>query len=187
MAETESTIARSSSDGECDTGNSGVRSSYSGPSPFVSLLDRLKCPKMSDLARKWKVHVNPPPKGKRTRRGTRGQGGSTSNPKNASPAQRVKEHPNEKMKVSAHRLSCDTCREELSLKSSSIKTHIKSSKHQCKKKKRQSTEAREQDIAHALVQYNEEVHAKGKTLPAEMQVYRERLLPFCVLGSLYQS
>ena len=130
----ESTIAHSST--LSDTGDSGVRSSDSGLSPVVSLLDRLKRPKSPELARKRKVDVNPPPKGKHTCHGTCVLGNSTSNPKNVSPAQQVKEHPNEALKVSAGRLFCDTCHEELSLKSSSINSHS-----------RQSTSSRRRNVS----------------------------------------
>ena len=51
-----------------------------------------------------------------------------------------------------------------------------SAKHQSKKKRRQSTEGRERDIALALTQYNEEVHTKGETLPEQMQVYRVKVV-----------
>ena len=63
----------------------------------VSILDRLKCPRPSHLARKRKIAANSPPPGKRT---CRGHGGTASNPKNINPAQRVKEKPNEALTVS---------------------------------------------------------------------------------------
>ena len=49
-------------------------SGSSGPS-VVSILDRLKSPRHSELARKRAVHTNPPPKGKWT---CRGHGGTVS-------------------------------------------------------------------------------------------------------------
>ncbi len=55
------------------------------------------------------------------------------------------------------------------MKNSSIKSHVASAKHQSKKKRRESTEAHERDIAQSLVKYNQETHTKGETLPADMQ------------------
>ena len=156
-------MAESSSSGECSSSGS---SSSTG---VGSILDRLKAAAPSELSRKRKVGTNPPPKGKRM---CRGHGGTASEPKGVSPSQRVKENPDEALTLSNGKLFCSACREELSLKSSSIKSHVKSTKHQSKKQQLESTKSRERDIAQALVKYNEEVHMKGETLPAEMQVYR---------------
>ena len=139
----------------------------------VSILDRLKCPRPSHLARKRKIAANSPPTGKRT---CRGHGGTASNRKNINPAQREKEKPNEALTVSGGRLFCSACREELALKKSSIESHVMSAKHQSKKKLRASTEAQESDLAQSLVKYNQEVHTKGETLPIDMQVYRVRVV-----------
>ena len=119
------------------------------------------------------MYINIVTKGKRT---CRGQGTTATEPKGVTPAQRVREFADEALTVSSGRLFCSACREELSLKSSSIKSHVMSAKHQSKKKRRQSTEGRERDIALALTQYNEEVHTKGETLPEQMQVYRVKVV-----------
>ena len=93
-----------------------------------------------------------------------------------SPAQRVKETPNEGLTVSSGRLFYSACREELALKSSSIKSHVQSAKHQSRKKRRELLEARELDIAQSLLKYNQETHSKGETLPLDMQVYRFKVV-----------
>ena len=93
-------------------------------SHVVSLLDRLKAPTPSDLARKRKIACNPPPKGKK-----RSCGRGANNPKSVTPIQRVKEHPDECLTVSNKQLFCRACREELSLISSVVHNHVKSAKH----------------------------------------------------------
>ena len=84
-----------------------------------SLLSVLKAPTASNLSRK-RVQAANPPSGKRRRRGT-----STNDPKGIDPARRVKEYPNEQLSVSNKKLFCKACREELSLKKSSVENHIK--------------------------------------------------------------
>ncbi len=72
-----STRSSSSSSAEPDSDTAG--SSSSSSSAVVSILDRLKCPRPSDLARKCKIADNPPPTGKRT---YHGHGGMPLDPKN---------------------------------------------------------------------------------------------------------
>ena len=81
----------------------------------VSVLSRLKAPRASDLARKRKVAVNPP-KGKRGCRGA-----TAAEPKNITAQQRVKEFPDQPLCVSNRKLFCNACREEMSLKMSSMR------------------------------------------------------------------
>ena len=90
-----------------------------------------------------------------------------------SPSQWVRENPDEALTVSNGRLFCSTCHEELSLKSSSIRNHVNSSKHQSRKKRHKSTEVHEHDIAQALVKYR---HVKGETLPANVQACRIKVV-----------
>ena len=100
-------------------------SNEAGNSEVVSLMDRLRAPTKSDLTRKRKIATNPP-KGKRTCRG-----GATTDPKGVTPAQRLKELPGEALSASLERTAfCSACREELSLKSSSLKKHMQSDKHE---------------------------------------------------------
>ena len=71
----------------------------------VSLLDMLKAPKASDLARKRKVQSNPPVGMKQS-----------FAPKSITPYDRVKEHPGEPLTVTTGTLFCSACREQLSVK-----------------------------------------------------------------------
>ena len=134
-----------------------------------SLLDRLRSPSPSDFARKRKTAANPPPRGKRKSRGA-------VDLKKIKPEQRVRDYPSEPLTVFNGKLFCRGCREELCLKSSSIKNHLKSNKHQEGKVKLSKKEAREKDIAEALVQYNSDNHLRGETLPQSQQVYRVKVV-----------
>ena len=117
------------------------------PEP-VSLLSRLKSPTPSDLSRKRKIASNPP-KGKRRSRGDTG-----NDPKNIYPHQRIKEFSGEPLKVNLNKkLFCCACREELSLKLSSLRNHFQSTKHIDGKKRLEKKEAREKDIVEALKVY----------------------------------
>ena len=60
---------------------------------------------------------------------------SNPGPGSVTPAQRVKEFPKEELKVSAGKVFCNACREELSTKKSTIENHVGSSKHTAGKKK----------------------------------------------------
>ena len=70
----------------------------------------------------------------------------TTEPK-ISPASRVREFPNECLTVSNSKLFCTACRDFLSVKKSVIQQHISSVKHESGKKKLQTKEKREGDIA----------------------------------------
>lgn len=65
-------------------------SSQSDNSIAVSMLDRLRSPTPSDLARKRKVSSNKPPSGLK-----KGKGQVCSSPKNVSPGDRMKAYPGE--------------------------------------------------------------------------------------------
>ena len=90
---------------------------------------------------------------------------SSSEPKGITLQQRVKQFPNENLVVSCKKLFCEACKEEVSLKCSSVRNHIKSDKHKSSREKLACKEAQEKDIATSLRKYNEEVHLKGEMLP----------------------
>ena len=92
-----------------------------------SVLDRLKCPEASVYARKQQVKTNPPIGVKRSQRSSLLS--HTYTPKSITPAQRVKEFPNEDLTVSGSRLFCTACKEETGLKATVIRLHVKSNKH----------------------------------------------------------
>ncbi len=114
--------------------------------PTLSILDRLRAPQPSDLTHKQRVDSLPPPKGKRRARGTQ-----ASDPKSVSLAQRLSEFPKEHLAVSNNTLFCKACREELALKKVVIANHVRSAKHEAGKKRLASKDAKERDIAEALV------------------------------------
>ena len=74
------------------------------------------------------------------------------------PEQRVKEHKGEPLAVSNGKLFCHGCREELSLKSSVLKSHLLSSNHHEGERRLDRKEASECDIAEALAMYNSNCH-----------------------------
>ena len=82
----------------------------------------LRCPQPSSLARKRKVDRNP--SGKK-----RSRGAGPYDPKSISP-QHVEEFPNESLCVVNNKLFCSACHECLLLKTSIIRNHIKSAKHE---------------------------------------------------------
>ena len=82
--------------------------SEASSSTVVSLLERLRVPKKSELTRKRKIFANPSREpGMRKKRPC-----CSSNPKSVTPAQRVREFPNECFTVSSRTLFCDACRQE---------------------------------------------------------------------------
>ena len=110
--------------------------------PQLSILDTLKAPRPSDLARKRKICRNCPPTGKRTARGT-----GCSEPKSIKPQDRIAEFPDECLSVTGKKLFCNACREELSLRKNIVANHIASNKHKNGKEKLVVKEAHERDIA----------------------------------------
>ena len=92
-----------------------------------------------------------------------------SDPKTITPAMRVKAYPEECFVVSADKLFCTACREELSMKASVLTLHVKCMKHRDSKLRLHRKERHEHDIVAAV---EDEVHPKGETLPMEECVYR---------------
>ncbi len=152
--------------GACTPVESSSTSADSGR-VITSLLDRLKSPEPSHLARKRTITGNMPPVGKK-----RGKGATAGDPKSVSPAERVKAYPNEPLTVSNKKLFCSGCREQLSLKKSSIELHLKSLKHVKGKERLASKQRRQLDIAESLKRYDDEVHPSGEMLPVSTRVYR---------------
>ena len=77
-----------------------------------SILERLRAPQRSDLARKRKVATNPP----RGKQRSRGSSAISSDPKGVRPEQRIKDYPGETFIVSCGNPFCRACRERLCLK-----------------------------------------------------------------------
>ena len=105
LAEIDSEESSFDEDKETTEERDTTTTSEASSSAVVSLLERLKAPKKSDLTRKRKIFTNPP-----REPGTRKKRPScSSNPKSVTPAQRVREFPNECFTVSARTLFCDAC------------------------------------------------------------------------------
>ena len=136
-----------------------------------SILDRLRSPTPSDLARKRKIRQNLPPKGVK-----RGKGRGFADPKGVVPADRVRNYPEESFTVSNNRLFCSACREEVATKKSVIELHIKSQKHSRGKSRLASNRKIEADIAQELKQFDSEVHPEGERLPETTRVYRVKVV-----------
>ena len=137
-------------------------------SSSLSLLDRLKAPQKSQFSRKRAIKTN---SGKIYKRHTIP---STKNdPKSVSAAERVSQYKDEPFTVSAGKLFCRACREEVGLKKSVIDKHVSSSnKHHVAKLKLKEKQQREVDIAQAFHKYASQEHAVGDTLPESQQVHR---------------
>ena len=94
-----------------------------------------------------------------------------------SPADRVKEFPGECLEVKNGKLFCFACCEELSLKKSTVKSHLfAGNKHKASKNSLARKEARERDIASYLTQYHKEEHPAGTSVSMEEHVYRVRVV-----------
>ena len=149
-------------------------SSSADADPATSLLSRLKASTPSDLARKRSMAANvATPLRKRAKRPSYIHLSSHSS---VTPSQRAKEFSSESIGVSGGKLFCQACREELSLKKSSIQNHVTSSKHTAGKERLVKKQKREMDIAEALKRYDTGVHPSGETLPESVRVYRVKVL-----------
>ena len=135
-----------------------------------SLISLLKAPKRSELSRSRRVAVNP----KRPKRASGAS--SSSDPHSVTPTQRAREFSSECILVSAGKLFCRACREELSLKKSTLDKHVCSVKHRAGKERLSRSQKEEMDIVQALKKYDAEVHPSGETLPDSVRVYRVKVL-----------
>ena len=113
--------------------------------PSVSLLCSLRAPQTSHLVRPRQVKRNPPVGRKRHQPSK-----LSHDPKSVSLHQRLREFPKESLSVSAGKLFCTACREELALKVTVIRQHLKSNKHTVGKERLQRKDRQERDIAEAF-------------------------------------
>ena len=98
----------------------GESEALSERNSVVSLLDKLRSPVPSELARKRKVSTNPPPVGQK-----RSKGGSACTVlKSVSPQDRVREFADDSICMSVGKLFSRSCREELSMKKSVVMNHV---------------------------------------------------------------
>lgn len=141
----------------------------------TSFISTLKSPTQSNLCRKRKIFTNPV-RSNFSKRTNRSKPHCSTDPKSIKPSQRVKEFDNEHLKVSAGKLFCSACREELSSKKSIVKNHVSSVKHSTGKERLQKSEKKTLDIVDAFKTYDAEVHPSGETLPENVRVYRVKVL-----------
>ena len=77
----------------------------------------------------------------------------------------------------AQQTFCDTCREELSFKKSTVKNHIYSgTKHKDTKERVEKKEAREQDIVEALAVRDKSKQPAGKHVSMLERVHRVKVV-----------
>ena len=136
-----------------------------------SLLEKLRSPTSSTLARKRKLTKNKPPTGCK-----KGKGAVAAEPQSITPESRLREFLDEYLCVSSGRLFCCACREVLSVKKSVIIQHIRSAKHTRGKEGITQREKRERDIAAMLRQYDNEVHPVGEGLSDSVRVHRVKVV-----------
>ena len=150
-------VMEESSFTEPQTENGGVR----------TIINCLRSPVPSQLARKRKKHSNPPTGVKKRTTTVK----AVYEPKSVTPTSWVREFPGEDLTVSGGSLFCSACREPVSLKKSIIKLHLDSQKHKTSKGKLLAKKAKQRSIAESLRKYDEECHPKGETLPENVRVY----------------
>ncbi|CAB4039355.1 RNA-directed DNA polymerase from transposon BS [Paramuricea clavata] len=106
-------------------------------------------------------------------------GEETSTAPNVSVAVRIQEFPQECFKDTAIRKGaffCEACREEISVKRSTIINHINTHKHLSGKEKLHQKAKRERDLAEVLRAYDEENHPIGETLSMNTRVFRLKVV-----------
>ena len=140
-----------------------------GTDSALSLLQHLRSPLPSELARKRAIKTNPPVGAKRgtPKRGT---------PKTVSVGDRLKAYPEENFVSSNNRLFCSTCRDVVVLKKSVIELHISSQKHKHGKEQFGTNVAREKSICESLKAYDVVVHPVGENLPDEVRIRRVKVV-----------
>ena len=167
MADSEETSVETVDLAYSEEEQEGQSHSSSGPSSantMPTLLSVLRAPQPSDLMRPHQVKRNPPLGKKRHIQ-------TSSDPKSVLPKQRLKEFPDEALTVSAGKLFCTACREELTPKETVLKLHFKSRKHKDGKEPLGHKGKRDMDIAEAFDAYSKEEHVVGETLSRDAQVY----------------
>ena len=144
-------------------------------SSTCSILDKLKAPTKSDLARKRKIEKPKTPTAQTKKH--KSCVTNLTDPKTVSPIQRIKDFRNERLAVRNGKLFCTACSEELALKKSTVKNHIGSGdKHRKAKERLAQKEARERDIVQSLQAYDKEVEPAGTNVSMEQRVYRVKVV-----------
>lgn len=84
----------------------------------------------------------------------------------------VAEFADEKLTVERGAIFCSACRAQVSEKSSSLKRHVSSTRHQQGKKALEAHKMKQQSIAVAMKRVSDDIHVKGETLPEKELVFR---------------
>ena len=169
MALCSSSSETHSSSGSATDSSVSKESSSTNPEA-ESLLQRLRAPKPSELARKRIVKSNPPIGRKRCR------GRCDADPKNVTVSDRLKEYSEEGFVSSCGHLFCSSCREVVSLKKSVIELHIQSQKHKKGKERQERQKVKERSIVEALKAYDSSMHPVGETLQESVRVRRVKVV-----------
>ena len=140
-----------------------------------SLLSVLQQAKTSDLSRKRAIRNNPP-KGKKRKVSTGTGSSASTSMKSVTPRDRCNRFPKEYLTVSGGKLFCGCCREEVSMKLSSIKHHIDSNKHKVNKEKEAKRVCGDKTLAQQLQAYESETHPRGETLSESHKLYRIKVV-----------
>ena len=78
--------------------------------------------------------------------------------------------------MSGRKLFCSCCREEVSLKLSSIKNYINSLEHKVSKDKEAKKNMRHRTIAQHLEVYESKAHPRDEILPDSQKFYRIKMV-----------
>ncbi len=172
LPETLITTSTGSDSADLFTPDTPALSDDSESSEINSFLSKFKAPKQSDISRKRKIRRNPAgiPRTRKTKPSC------STDPKSVRPNQRVNEFPEEPFVVSAGKLFCTGCREEVSLKLSIVNNHIKTAKHAHGKDALMKRESRERDIVQALRRFDDQNHPTGETLSEAQRVFRVKVI-----------
>ena len=161
--------ARRLYDGDSSSSTTIDSTSKKAPSSLLSVLQQAKT---SDLSRKRIIRNNLPPKGKKRKVST----ALSYNLKAVSPRDRCNQFSKEYFTVPSGKLFCGCCREEVSLKLSSIKNHTDSNKHKMSKEKEAKRKVRDKTLAQQLQVYENEASPRGETLPESHKLYRIKVV-----------
>ncbi len=82
------------------------------------------------------------------------------------------------------KLFCQACREELSIKTSVLNNHIKSSKHNSGKNRLQSKQKKDIEIVEALKSYDSMESPVGETIPEQHRLYRIKVIRTFLLAGV---
>lgn len=159
----------------CDTGSCSSDDSevdeVDRQAATSSRLPSLPAVKRSELQRDRVPRTNKEPEKRRRHERKRGD----NNPKNVSTFERISKFPGEFFGSRSGKLFCGACSEFLSMNLTTIKTHIRTRKHEGGKARRKRDKLKEVAIADAL-RADSQKHKQGEMLPEEERVFRVKVV-----------